>query len=102
MLRHPRNLVLIEHMHCQSLIRESTLYWYESFCYTLRTFLCHPTHTNVCAKNTAIKSKPAIVPILKAEELEEQLTFASQSFVREHLTLDTDKKTVTLPKICEV
>lgn len=64
--------------------------------------LFHVTNIFSHKKNTAIKSKPAVVPILTPEKLEGQLTFASQSFLREHLTLDTDKRTVTLPKICEV
>ena len=53
-------------------------------------------------KNTAIKSKPAVVPILTPDKVEEQLTHAAQLFLREHLTIDAEKRIVTLPKICEV
>mmetsp|Transcript_22242 Transcript_22242/g.33297 ORF Transcript_22242/g.33297 Transcript_22242/m.33297 type:complete len:855 (-) Transcript_22242:172-2736(-) len=52
--------------------------------------------------NTGDTSKPRQVPILTTDTLEEQLTSISTRFLRANSSVDVSKRTVTLPKICEV
>lgn len=52
--------------------------------------------------NTTDMSKPSHVPILTPDELDQQLSACSTMFLRKQVSVDLPRKTVTLPKVCEV
>jgi len=54
------------------------------------------------ALNTGDMTKPSHVPILTPDDLDEQLSACSTAFLREQVSVDLARKTVTLPKVCEV
>ena len=47
-------------------------------------------------------SYPSQVPIYKQQILDEQIDFASSCFLVEQVKIDTRKRTVFLPKVCDV
>lgn len=52
--------------------------------------------------NTGIMSHPSEIPVLDPDHLEEQLTFTSELFLKNHVKVDPVRRVVTLPKICDM
>ena len=45
---------------------------------------------------------PSSVPVLRADDVEQQLNAAAAVFLKHQLHIDTSKRYVVLPKVCEV
>lgn len=52
--------------------------------------------------NTGDVACPRHVPVLRPDKVEEQLNHAAELFLQGELTIDPKRRTVILPKICEV
>lgn len=52
--------------------------------------------------NTGDLACPKGVIVLKPEVLEEQLNFAASDFIKQNITIDESKRTIHLPKVCDV
>ena len=52
--------------------------------------------------NTGDLSCPRGVPVLRSDRLEEQVADHAASFLRKNVSVDTTKKLILLPRVCEV
>jgi len=52
--------------------------------------------------NTGNLSHPPEVPVLKPDSLEEQLSVITRLYLNKHVKIDQSRRTVTLPKVCDV
>lgn len=68
------------------------------FCYALESF--DPRINFIL--NTGNMANAASVPILKVDRLNEQLNSLSRSYMFRRLSVDTIKRSVTLPKVCDI
>ena len=53
-------------------------------------------------QNTGDVACPSSVPVLRAEEVEQQLNEAAACFLKKQLLVDTARRVVVLPKVCDV
>ena len=53
-------------------------------------------------QNTGDIACPSSVPVLRAEEVEQQLNEAAACFLKKQLLVDTARRVVVLPKVCDV
>ena len=56
---------------------------------------------NESALDTWISNTPCL-ELLQPDNFEEQLTVAAQDFVNQNVTVDESKRTIHIPKVCEV
>lgn len=52
--------------------------------------------------NTGDVTCPRVIPVLRASELDQQLSDAARNFLKNSVTSDRKKRSVILPKVCEV